>query len=61
MLGGKLEIGHGEILQEISEDAIAWLTVDGTLIDYPVMQGSNNDEYLNKDPFENSRCPALSF
>ena len=47
----KPEIGHGEILQEISEDAIAWLTVDGTSIDYPVMQGSNNDEYLNKDPF----------
>ena len=47
----KPEIGHGEILQEISEDAIAWLTVDGTSIDYPVMQGRNNDEYLNKDPF----------
>lgn len=47
----KPEIGHGEILQEISEDAIAWLTVYGTSIDYPVMQGSNNDEYLNKDPF----------
>lgn len=47
----KPEIGHGEILQEISKDAIAWLTVDGTSIDYPVMQGSNNDEYLNKDPF----------
>ena len=40
----KPEIGHGEILQEISEDAIAWLTVDGTSIDYPVMQGSNNDD-----------------
>lgn len=47
----KPEIGHGEILQEISEDAIAWLTVDGTSIDYPVMQGRNNDEYINKDPF----------
>lgn len=29
----------------------AWLTIDGTNIDYPVMQGETNTEYLNKDPF----------
>ena len=30
---------------------VAWLTVDDTNIDYPVMQGEDNNEYLNKDPF----------
>lgn len=35
----------------LSEDVVAWLTVDGTAIDYPVMQGEDNNEYLNKDPF----------
>lgn len=30
---------------------VAWLTVDGTNIDYPVMQGQDNSEYLNKDPY----------
>lgn len=30
---------------------VAWLTVNGTDIDYPVMQGKDNDEYLNKDPY----------
>ena len=40
-----------EVLREISEDAIAWITVDGTTIDYPVMQGRDNNEYLNKSPF----------
>ena len=50
----KPELGHGkEALQELSEDAVAWLTVDNTKIDYPVMQGKNNDEYINKDPFGN--------
>ena len=50
----KPELGHGgEVLQELSDDAVAWLTVDGTTIDYPVMQGRNNDEYINKDPFGN--------
>lgn len=29
---------------------VAWLTVDGTSIDYPIMQGVTNEEYLNKDP-----------
>lgn len=39
------------VLKELSEDAVAWLTVDGTNIDYPVMQGKTNSEYLNKDPY----------
>ena len=32
---------------------MAWLTVDGTNIDYPVMQSENNTKYLNMDPFGN--------
>ena len=35
----------------ITDDMVAWLTVDGTDIDYPVMQGSDNTKYLNTDPF----------
>ena len=38
-------------MSALSEDVVAWLTVDDTNIDYPVMQGSDNNEYLNKDPF----------
>ena len=38
-------------MSALSEDVVAWLTVDNTNIDYPVMQGDNNSEYLNKDPF----------
>ncbi len=40
-------------MRELSEDAVAWLTVDNTGIDYPVMQGNDNSEYLNKDPYGN--------
>ena len=47
----KPNLTNPEILQEISKDAIAWITVDGTRIDYPVMQGKDNKEYLNKNPF----------
>lgn len=30
--------------------AVGWITIDHTNIDYPVMQGKTNTEYLNKDP-----------
>lgn len=33
------------------EGQVAWLCVDGTYIDYPVMQGRTNFEYLNKNPY----------
>lgn len=38
-------------MSALSDDVVAWLTVDNTKIDYPVMQGRDNNEYLNKDPF----------
>ena len=37
--------------RDIVGNMVAWLTVDDTKIDYPVMQGENNEEYLNKDPY----------
>ncbi len=43
--------GDTEMLRELAADAVAWITVDGTRIDYPVMQGKTNDDYLNKDPY----------
>ncbi|MBR0413473.1 MAG: class B sortase [Clostridia bacterium] len=47
----KPTLENTEPLRELGEDAVAWLTVDGTQIDYPIMQGKTNEEYLNKDPF----------
>ena len=38
-------------MSALSEDVVAWLTVDDTNIDYPVMQGIDNTEYLNKNPY----------
>ena len=34
-------------LKDINKDSIAWLVVNNTNIDYPVVQSSNNDYYLN--------------
>jgi sortase B len=38
-------------LQKINPDVCAWLTVDDTNIDYPVVQGESNMEYINKDVY----------
>lgn len=35
----------------ITEDMVAWITINNTNIDYPVMQGQDNTEYLNTDPY----------
>jgi len=34
-------------LQQINPDVIAWLTVYGTNIDYPMTQGRDNMQYIN--------------
>ena len=34
-------------LQEINDEVIAWLTVYGTNIDYPITQGQDNIKYVN--------------
>lgn len=36
-------------LQAINPDVCAWLTMDGTRIDYPIVQASNNSYYLSYD------------
>ena len=53
--------GSTEILRELSENAVAWLTVDDTRIDYPVMQGKTNGEYLIKILTAIFHCQAVFF
>ncbi|MBQ8960511.1 MAG: class B sortase [Ruminococcus sp.] len=38
-------------LAEKNRDVIGWIMIDDTKIDYPVVQGRSNDEYINKDVF----------
>lgn len=37
--------------KELTKDYIAWLKIDDTSIDYPIMQGATNTAYLNRDPY----------
>ena len=40
-------------LRAINPEVCAWLTLDGTKIDYPVLQGADNLSYINKDVYGN--------
>lgn len=42
-------ISESEILKSKNEDYRFWLNVDGTKVDYPVLQSTDNDFYLNHD------------
>lgn len=42
---------YTDLNREIEDNMVAWVTIDDTTIDYPIMQGSDNVEYLNKNPF----------
>lgn len=37
--------------RKISDGQIGWISIEGTGVDYPLMQGKDNAEYLNKDPY----------
>ncbi len=40
-------------LRKINPDVCGWITMDGTGIDFPVLQGPNNLSYISKDVFGN--------
>lgn len=48
-------------LREINPDVCAWLTVDGTNIDYPVVQGKNNYTYMNRDVYKKTSLAGSIF
>lgn len=43
-----------------NEDVVGWITVDGTQIDYPILQAEDNVKYLNRNFYhEESRAGSI--
>lgn len=38
-------------LRALNGDVVGWITVKGTNIDYPILQGKTNSTYMNKDVY----------
>ena len=49
---GEGKLGFDE-LKKINPDVCGWITLDGTKVDYPIVQGENNLEYMDKDVYGN--------
>ena len=45
----------------ISDAQVGWVHIYETRIDYPIMQGEDNYEYLNKDPFGDFKLSGSIF
>ncbi len=39
-----------DLLRESMPDVVGWITIEGTQIDYPIVQGEDNDYYLHHLP-----------
>ena len=46
---GKLDINTVDFSMFDGQGVVAWIMVDGTSVNYPVVQTNNNDYYLNHD------------
>lgn len=40
-------------LKDINKEVCGWITIDNTGIDYPIVQGTSNAEYISKDVYKN--------
>ena len=49
-----------EKLKNINDEVVGWIKIDGTTIDYPIMQTTNNEYYLRKDIYNNyEQCGSI--
>ena len=50
-----------EALKEENEDTVGWLKVNNTNVDYPVVQSTDNDYYLNKNFYKENDSSGWIF
>ena len=60
---GKMKIDEVDFkeLKSVNSDVNSWITVDGTNVNYPVVQTTDNDYYLNHDIMKNMRSTGWVF
>lgn len=52
---------HMDVLKEKSPSSVSWIYIPGTRVDYPMVQGKDNYEFLKKDAYGNSSDAGAIF
>ena len=64
----EIEEKNGEIIKtidfdkltQINEDVIGWISIEDTVINYPILQADNNEYYLKKDLYKkDNSCGSI--
>ena len=50
-----------EALQAVNKDVIGWIFIEGTEVNYPILLGVNNQQYLFQSYEKNIQSRAVSF
>ena len=60
---GKYDIDSVDFasLKEVSSKVVAWIMVDGTSVNYPIVQGEDNEYYLNHDILERPKASGWTY
>ncbi len=45
----KLDIANAQSCHAVNEDVVGWVYIDGTVIDYPVVQADDNSYYMERN------------
>ncbi len=49
-----------DALTQINQDVIAWISIDNTRVNYPILQAKDNNYYLRKDLYKsNNSCGSI--
>lgn len=47
----KPNLDNPDAYRELSDECVGWITLDDTSVDYPIMQGLDNNKYLNTNAY----------
>lgn len=50
-----------EPIRSITENYVGWISIPGTVIDYPIVQGQDNEYYLNHDVYDQKNSHGSIF
>lgn len=58
---GGVQVDYSGIKTDVNEDVIGWIKIDGTNVNYPVVQGEDNEYYMTHNVMKNTAKSGAIF